>query len=162
MKINFWLLPQSFFSCGTNILVTEICSSSNIYFAMFIHSPLPSLQDLQNVKYLNLRHVNMKNITNAPQRGTIPLVNLRPMVISKTHTLVLGIACTPTILNIVWRDILLPRVEIYTMNNTLVDAYLWITNLDICTLSINWGSQHLRPSDPNRTLSNFPWTIVLL
>ena len=43
-------LPQSFFYCGTKILVTETCSPSNIYFSMFIRSPLPSLQELQNLK----------------------------------------------------------------------------------------------------------------
>ena len=41
------LLHQSFFLCGTKILVTETCSPSKICFDMFIHSPPPSLQELK-------------------------------------------------------------------------------------------------------------------
>ena len=91
MKIKFWLLPQSFFSFGTTRLVIETCSPSNTCFAMLIHSPLPSLQDLKNVKCPNARHVNMQSLTDIPQRGPLPLVNLIPIVILKPHTLVLGI-----------------------------------------------------------------------
>ena len=68
MKIQIWLLPKSFFSCDTKVLVTETYITSSIFFAMFIHSPLPSLQDMKNVKYLNVRHVNMWRLTDIQEK----------------------------------------------------------------------------------------------
>ena len=161
-KIKFWLLTQSLFSCGTKILVTETCNQSNICFSMFIHSPLSRLQVLHNLKYLNVRHVNTKRLTDIPQMGPLPLVNLRPMVLSNTHTLFLWISHPLTISNMVWKDVILPSLDVHTLKNTLEDASLWIMHLYISTLSTNWVSHNLKPPEKNRTLSNLPWIVLCL
>ena len=110
------------------------------------------------MKYLNMRHLNMLRVAEIPQRGSLPLVNLIPMVLSNIHTIILGIAYMSTISNP--RDVLLPSLYGHPLNNTLEDESLYITPLYICTLGINWGSRHLKQSDPNITLSNLPWTMV--
>ena len=68
MKIQVWLLLQWFLSHGTISLVTEACIPSNICFAMFIHSPLQSLQQLQNVKYINVRHIYMWRLKDVQEK----------------------------------------------------------------------------------------------
>ena len=101
----------------------------------------PKFTAAKNVKYINVRHVNMRRITYISQKGKIRLVNLRLMVLSKHHTLILGIVYLLTISNLIWRDLLLPRLDCHNLNNKLEDASFWIMPLDICKLSINWGSK---------------------
>ena len=127
---------------------------------MFIQPPLPSLQEPQNLKHLNMRHVNMRRLTDSPQRVTLSLVKLIPMGPSEAHTLVLGIAYPSTILNTVWRDIILTSLNSLPLNNTLEDAYLWIMPMYICALNIKWGYNNLKPLERNRHFSDFLWIIV--
>ena len=83
------------------------------------------------MKYLNVRHVIIQRLTDIPQTVPLPLVNLIQMVISKPHTLVLGIAYLSTISNLVLRGILLPYLGSHPLNNMLENAYLLIMNLYI-------------------------------
>ena len=90
LKMKIWPLPKIFCSFGTIFFITGTFSPWNICFSIFIHEYLPILEGLKNVKYINLRHVNMQRLTDIPQRVPLLLVNLILVMISNPHTLILA------------------------------------------------------------------------